>query len=166
MVGQALGATARRVVIKSRYVVLKNAGATSESTHLRYIERDGVTREGMRGQAYGPESDTAELKAFEERGRGDRHQFRFIVSVEDAEQLDDLRAYTREFMQRMAVDLETRLDWVAVDHWDTDNPHTHVVLRGRAASGQDLVIDRTGLHGTRHAHAGQRTGNGMARSAY
>lgn len=140
MVGQTLGATARRVVIKSRYVVLKRAGATSVSAHLRYIERDGVTREGERGQAYGSESDTAELKAFEERGRGDRHQFRFIVSVEDAEHLDDLRGYTRDLMRRMAGDLETRLDWVAVDHWDTDNPHTHVVLRGRAANGQDLVI--------------------------
>jgi len=138
--GQKAGAGARRVVIKSRYVVLKKAGAKSVSTHLRYIERDGVTRDGQRGQAYGPETDAADLKEFEVRGRGDRHQFRFIVSVEDAEQLDDLRAYTREFMQRMATDLETRLDWVAVDHWDTGNPHTHVVLRGRAANGQDLVI--------------------------
>jgi type IV secretory pathway VirD2 relaxase len=142
--GQTLGVTARRVVIKSRYVVLKKAGAKSVSTHLRYIERDGVTRDGERGQAYGAETDTTDLKAFEERGKGDRHQFRFIVSVEDAEELEDLRGYTREFMQRMATDLETRLDWVAVDHWDTDNPHTHVVLRGRSGNGrevgQDLVI--------------------------
>ena len=139
-----LAVTARRVVIKSRYVVLKKAGANSVSTHLRYIERDGVTRDGQRGQAYGSETDTADLKAFEERGKGDRHQFRFIVSVEDAGELEDLRGYTREFMQRMATDLETRLDWVAVDHWDTDNPHTHIVLRGRAGEGrvkgQDLVI--------------------------
>lgn len=142
--GQTLAVTARRVVIKSRYVVLKKAGATSVSTHLRYIERDGVTRDGERGKAYGPETDTADLKAFEERGKGDRHQFRFIVSVEDAGELDDLRGYTREFMQRMTTDLETRLDWVAVDHWDTDNPHTHIVLRGRAGDGRgkgrDLVI--------------------------
>jgi type IV secretory pathway VirD2 relaxase len=142
--GQALAVTARRVVIKSRYVVLKKAGAKSVSTHLRYIERDGVTRDGQRGQAYGAETDTADLKAFEERGKGDRHQFRFIVSVEDAGELEDLRGYTREFMQRMTTDLETRLDWVAVDHWDTDNPHTHIVLRGRAGKGrgkgQDLVI--------------------------
>lgn len=138
--GQALSARARRVVIKSRYVVLKKAGVKSVSTHLRYIERDGVTRDGARGQAYGRDSDAADLKAFEERGRGDRHQFRFIVSVEDAELLHDLRAYTRDVMQRMATDLETELDWVAVDHWDTDNPHTHVVLRGRASNGQDLVI--------------------------
>ena len=142
--GQTLAVTARRVVIKSRYVVLRKAGAKSVSTHLRYIEREGVTRDGQRGQAYGPETDAADLKAFEERGKGDRHQFRFIVSVEDAVELEDLRGYTREFMQRMATDLETRLDWVAVDHWDTDNPHTHIVLRGRAGEGrgkgQDLVI--------------------------
>ena len=140
LAGSRLGANARRVVIKSRYVVLKKAGAHSVSTHLRYIERDGVTRDGERGQAYGPETDAADLKAFEERGKGDRHQFRFIVSVEDAGELEDLRDYTREFMRRMATDLETRLDWVAVDHWDTDNPHMHIVLRGRAANGQDLVI--------------------------
>ncbi len=146
--GQTLAATARRVVIKSRYVVLKKAGAKSVSTHLRYIERDGVTRDGQQGQAYGPETDAIDLKAFEERGKGDRHQFRFIVSVEDAGELEDLRSYTREFMQRMTTDLETKLDWVAVDHWDTDNPHTHIVLRGRAGEGaakgrgkgQDLVI--------------------------
>jgi type IV secretory pathway VirD2 relaxase len=142
--GQSLAVTARRVVIKSRYVVLKKTGVKSVSTHLRYIERDGVTRNGERGQAYGAEGDTSDLKTFEERGKGDRHQFRFIVSVEDAGELEDLRGYTREFMQRMATDLETRLDWVAVDHWDTDNPHTHIVLRGRAGEGkgkgQDLVI--------------------------
>jgi type IV secretory pathway VirD2 relaxase len=151
LVGQALRATARRVVIKSRYVVLKKAGANSVSTHLRYIERDGVTRDGERGQAYAADMDTADLRAFEERGRGDRHQFRFIVSVEDAEQLDDLREYAREFMKRMETDLETKLDWVAVDHWDTDNPHTHVVLRGRATNGQDLVIAPSYMsHGMRH----------------
>ncbi|MDO8264024.1 MAG: relaxase/mobilization nuclease and DUF3363 domain-containing protein [Gallionella sp.] len=142
--GRTLAVTARRVVIKSRFVVLKKAGVKSVSTHLRYIERDGVTRDGEKGQAYGPETDAAELKAFEERGKGDRHQFRFIVSVEDSGELEDLRDYTREFMRRMTTDLETQLDWVAVDHWDTDNPHTHIVLRGRAGEGrgkgQDLVI--------------------------
>ncbi len=142
ILGQGLGRNARRVVIKSRFVVLKKAGARSVSTHLRYIERDGTTRDGQKGQAYGPDTDTADLQAFEERGKGDRHQFRFIVSVEDAGELEDLRDYTRTLMARMAVDLETRLDWVAVDHWDTDNPHTHVVLRGRSGEGRggDLVI--------------------------
>jgi hypothetical protein len=30
---------------------------------------------------------------------------------------------------------------VAVDHWNTDNPHIHILVRGRADDGSDLVID-------------------------
>lgn len=140
--GRRLGPGARRVVIKARYVVLKQAGARSVETHLRYIEREGVDRDGGKGHAYGPTTDHADLADFEQRGRGDRHQFRFIVSPEDAQQLEDLRGYTRHLMTRMEGDLGTSLDWVAVDHWNTDNPHTHVVLRGRDQTGQDLVIAR------------------------
>jgi len=129
----------RRVVIKSRFVMVK-PGSDAIAAHLRYIERDGVTREGERGQAYGAQTDEADTRAFAERCQQDRHQFRFILSSEDAAEIGDLRAFTRTFMQRMEVDLQTRLDWVAVDHWNTDNPHTHIVLRGRADNGQDLVI--------------------------
>lgn len=139
---QQLPSNARRVTIKTRLVNLRQAGKRSTLSHLRYIERDGVSREGDPGQAYGPLTDQADLNAFEERGRDDRHQFRFIVSPEDAEQLDDLRTYTRHLMNRMEADLGTRLDWVAVDHWNTDNPHTHIVLRGKDDTGKDLVIAR------------------------
>lgn len=139
---QQLPSNARRVTIKTRLVNLRQAGKRSTLSHLRYIERDGVSREGDPGRAYGPLTDQADLNAFEERGRDDRHQFRFIVSPEDAEQLDDLRTYTRHLMSRMEADLGTRLDWVAVDHWNTDNPHTHIVLRGKDDTGKDLVIAR------------------------
>ncbi|GKT00477.1 DUF3363 domain-containing protein [Acidovorax sp. SUPP3434] len=140
MAGRRLGANARRVIIKSRFVVLRRASPNSVAVHLRYIERDGVTRDGQKGQAYGQDTDAADLKAFQERGQGDRHQFRFIVSPEDGLELEDLKGFTRQLMRRLEIDLETRLDWVAVDHWDTDNPHTHVVLNGRSASKEDLVI--------------------------
>ena len=132
----------RRVAIKTRLVNLKQAGSRSTTTHLRYIEREGVGRDGEPGQAYGPTTDSADLAVFEERGKDDRHQFRFIVSPEDAEQLDDLRTYTRNLMSRMEADLGTNLDWVAVNHWNTDNPHTHVVLRGKDDTGKDLIISR------------------------
>lgn len=140
--GASQTAGARRVTIKTRLVHLAKAGARSTATHLRYIEREGVGREGEPGKAYGPTTDDADLAAFEERGREDRHQFRFIVSPEDAEQLDDLRTYTRHLMARMEADLGTRLEWVAVDHWNTDNPHTHIVLRGKDDTGKDLIISR------------------------
>ena len=140
--GGSLTPNARRVTIKARLVHLAKAGPRSTAMHLRYIEREGVDRQGGAGQAYGPATDAADTTAFEERGREDRHQFRFIVSPEDAEQLDDLRTYTRHLMARMEADLGTRLEWVAVDHWNTDNPHTHVVLRGKDGTGKDLIISR------------------------
>ena len=141
-IGRSAQPGSRRVTIKTRLVNLKQAGARSTTTHLRYIERDGVGRDGEPGQAYGSTTDNADLVAFEEHGREDRHQFRFIVSPEDAEQLDDLRRYTRHLMSRMEADLGTSLDWVAVNHWNTDNPHTHVVLRGKDDTGKDLIISR------------------------
>ncbi|MDP2162972.1 MAG: relaxase/mobilization nuclease and DUF3363 domain-containing protein [Hydrogenophaga sp.] len=140
--GQSLSATSRRATVKVRLVYLKQAGARSTITHLRYIEREGVGREQDTGKAYGPMTDDADLPAFEERGRDDRHQFRLIVSPEDAEQLDDLRTYTRHLMGRMEADLGSPLDWVAVNHWNTDNPHTHIVLRGKDDTGKDLIISQ------------------------
>lgn len=138
--GQSLSAHSRRATVKVRLVYLKQAGARSTVTHLRYIEREGVGRDGEPGRAYSTATDEADLTVFEERGRGDRHQFRFIVSPEDGAELGDLRTYTRHLMARMEADLGTRLDWVAVDHWNTDNPHTHVVLRGKDDTGRDLII--------------------------
>lgn len=152
--GASLTSNVRRVTIKARLVNLAKAGPRSTATHLRYIERDGVDRQGGPGHAYGPTTDAADTAAFEERGREDRHQFRFIVSPEDAEQLDDLRTYTRHLMARMEADLGSRLDWVAVDHWNTDNPHTHVVLRGKDDTGKDLIISRDYIAmGMRHRAA-------------
>ena len=152
--GASLAPNARRVTIKARLVNLSKAGPRSTVAHLRYIEREGVDRQGGVGHAYGPTTDVADTAAFEERGREDRHQFRFIVSPEDAEQLEDLRTYTRHLMTRMESDLGTRLDWVAVDHWNTDNPHTHVVLRGKDDTGKDLIISRDYIaEGMRHRAA-------------
>lgn len=145
---------ARRAAVKVRLVNLAKSGARSTAKHLRYIEREGVDREGGAGHAYGPATDNADTAAFEERGRGDRHQFRFIVSAEDAERLDDLRGYTRQLMARMEADLGTRLDWIAADHWNTDNPHTHIVLRGKDDAGKDLIISRDYIsHGARERAA-------------
>ncbi|HCE28748.1 relaxase/mobilization nuclease and DUF3363 domain-containing protein [Sphingomonadaceae bacterium G21617-S1] len=150
----SLTPSARRVTIKARLVNLAKAGPRSTVAHLRYIEREGVDRQGGPGHAYGPTADTADTTSFEARGREDRHQFRFIVSPEDAEQLDDLRTYTRHLMARIEADLGTRLDWVAVDHWNTDNPHTHVVLRGKDDTGKDLVISHDYIaFGMRHRAA-------------
>jgi type IV secretory pathway VirD2 relaxase len=87
-------------------------------------------------------SENADVGAFARRAAGDRHHFRFIVSPEDAAELTDLHAYTRDLVPQMEEDLGTRLDWIAVDHWNTGNPHVHLILRGKEEGGRDLVIHR------------------------
>ncbi len=134
----------RRVAIKAR--VVRHHGSRSRQAplakHLTYLKRDGVTRDGADARMFDAHSDQADEGAFAERCGEDRHHFRFIVSPEDAQQMTDLRAFTRELMADAERDLGTALDWVAVDHWNTDNPHVHVLVRGRADDGQDLVISR------------------------
>jgi type IV secretory pathway VirD2 relaxase len=133
---------ARRVVVKASIVKLAGKGAAGAAAHLRYLQRDGTTREGAPGRLYGADSDDVDGKAFRERGSGDRHQFRFIVSAEDGDLYDDLKPLTRRLMARIEEDLGTKLDWVAVDHFNTGHPHSHIVVRGKDHRGQDLVIAR------------------------
>lgn len=111
------------------------------AVHVRYLRREGVTRDGAPAEMFDRDG-VADHDAFAKRTEHDRHHFRFIVSPEDAEQLQDLRATTRDLMARAERDLGTRLDWVAVDHWNTDNPHVHVLVRGVSDDGADLVIRR------------------------
>ncbi len=132
----------RRVIVKASIVKLAGKGASAAAAHLRYLQRDGTTREGERGTLYGRDADTVDRKAFGERGASDRHQFRFIVSPEDGDQYDDLKPLTCRLMARMEEDLGTRLDWVAVDHFNTGHPHTHIVVRGKDDRGADLIIAR------------------------
>lgn len=148
--GHRFGPSARRVIIKTRIVMLKGGGIDAARAHLRYVQRDGVSKEHEPGQLYDATRDEADGNGFLERGEGDRHQFRFIVSPEDAAELADLKPFVRDLMAGMEADLGTRLDWVAVDHFNTEHPHTHIVLRGRDDQGKDLVIARDYItHGMR-----------------
>jgi type IV secretory pathway VirD2 relaxase len=120
------------------------------SAHLNYLKREGVSREGQRGIMFDAETDRADDRVFTERCKDDRHHFRFIVSPEDAADLTELKAFTRDLAKQMEADLGTKLDWVAVDHWNTDNPHVHLLVRGVDQQGADLVISRDYIsHGLR-----------------
>ena len=140
----------RRVTVKARIVKLnpqrgaargrRFASAKAVDAHLRYLERDGVNRDGEKGQVYSAERDAEDGRAFLDRGRDDRHQFRFIVSAEEGVELTDLRETTRDLMKRMEADLGTRLDWIAVDHHNTGHPHIHVLVRGVMDDGRILNI--------------------------
>lgn len=120
------------------------------SAHVAYLKREGVTRDGSPTRMFDAQSDRADDRGFAERCEDDRHHFRIIVSPEDAADLTDLREYTRDLVRQMETDLGTRLDWVAVDHWNTDNPHVHLIVRGVTDQGADLIMARDYIsHGLR-----------------
>ena len=104
---------------------------------------------------FGAESDDADPRAFAERCEEDRHHFRFIVSPEDANELSDIKAFTRDLMTDAQRDLGTPLDWVGVDHWNTEHPHIHLIVRGRTQDGKDLVIARDYIRNGFRARAQQ-----------
>jgi type IV secretory pathway VirD2 relaxase len=131
---------ARRVVVKAHVQKLGRRGAQAAARHLRYIERDGVEKDGSPGVLYGPEGPVAR-ETFEQPRLKERHQFRFIVSPEDARDLD-LTAYVRDLMKRVESDLGRSIEWAAVNHHDTEHPHAHVVVRGVCREGKQLRMDR------------------------
>jgi type IV secretory pathway VirD2 relaxase len=134
-------ARSRGAVVKAR--VVRHAGRTAPlGAHLDYLRRDGVTRDGEKAKLFGPETEHADGGAFVERCENDRHHFRFIVSPDDALEMSDLRSFTGDLVGQMEKDLGTKLDWIAVDHWNTEHPHVHLIVRGVRDDGQDLVIAR------------------------
>ena len=142
----------RRVLVKALPVRHRIGGRRMAplSAHIAYLKREGVTRDGSPARMFDADGDRADDRGFAERCKDDRHHFRIIVSPEDAADLSDLREYTRDLVRQMEADLGTRLEWIAVDHWNTDNPHVHLLVRGVTESGADLVMARDYIgHGLR-----------------
>jgi type IV secretory pathway VirD2 relaxase len=131
-------ANARRCVVKAHIAKLTGRGMAAARAHLAYIERDGVERDGSAGQLYGA-GKAIDPAVLTEAIEDERHQFRFIVSPEDEV---DLTAFTRDLMYQVERDLALKLQWGAVNHYDTDNPHVHLVVRGVDQDGRQVWIDR------------------------
>ena len=149
----------RRVVVKASIKKMSGRGFGSFRQHLNYIQRDGTNEKGDRAEAYGrgvdglesdltdelnleTEKELSPIQSFAERCRDDRHHFRFIVAPEDSSELISLTEFTQDLVTQMETDLDTKLDWVAANHYDTGQPHTHLVIRGVRDDGKDLVIPR------------------------
>lgn len=136
----------QRVIVKA--LVSKHTGrgaARGEALarHVAYLGRSGAGVDGARPAFFDRATDDLDASAATAAWAADRHHFRFIVSPEHGERISDLTGYTREVMRRVAADLgQPTLQWLGTCHFDTDQPHAHVLVRGRQANGRDLVIPR------------------------
>ena len=127
---------ARRVVVKARVVKLNPqrgaargrqfVSAKAVDAHLRYLERDGVTRDGEKGRAYSAERD------WRTAGPSSSADARTATSSASSSrprmpaEMADLRELHPRSDEADGSDLGTKLDWIAVDHHNTGHPaHPH-----------------------------------------
>lgn len=142
-VGQRYG---QRVVVKIRYVKHKpgsisaGGGASALRDHVRYISRPGAGKDGEKAVLFDAGTDGLGRKDFVSICQNDRHHFRFIISPENGHDINDFQLYVRNVMGLVEKDLGTKLEWISAAHFDTEDPHAHVIVRGRNDRGQDLVI--------------------------
>lgn len=157
----------QRVVVKSH--VVKHIGTAANAKTLRshtyYLARDGVGVDGEKPDFYSATHDHVTSKGFVTDAKNDPHHFRVIISPENATEIQDMNSYVRDVMGKIEEDLGTEMDWMAVNHFNTDNPHAHVIIRGRDKLGKELRITRDYIsHGMRERaqevatnHIGERT---------
>ena len=138
----------RRSVVKASFRRNRHNGGWL--AHARYLARENAQRANERGLGFDASREDLDVIATVSNWeRGDKLMWSFIVSPEDAEHID-LRAHVRDLVAEMERDLESRLEWVAVDHHNTDDTHVHLLLRGVREDGRPLEIDREYLkHGVR-----------------
>src|ERR1035437_5997213 len=114
--------------------------ASALRSHVNYISRGEAGKDGERAVLFSAREEGADKNDFVARCEGDRHHWRFIISPENGHQIEDFQGYIRGIMGRVEEDLGTKLDWLSAVHYDTDDIHAHVIVRGRTERGQDLVI--------------------------
>jgi type IV secretory pathway VirD2 relaxase len=169
----------QRAIVKIHYFSHADGGGSALRAHARYVAREAADPERPpedkpkieeraqdRLQAHGRYLSRNDHNVFYDAtcdqvdggkraaswARTDRRHFRLILAPENGSRLGDLKSYTREVMTRAEAALGSRLQWLAVDHFDTDNAHTHIILRGVREDGRDLIIPREFIkHGFRTA---------------
>ena len=120
-----------------RYIARESAGGAA----LGQVMGDGA------GRRSAPVEPARELERWQ--SEGDPRLWKLIVSPEFGERVD-LDRLTRDLMERMEKDLGTKLEWVAVTHFNTEHPHVHIALRGIRDDKSALDLPRDYVrHGIR-----------------
>ena len=165
----------QRVFVKVRFTLHGARGASLLRNNLSYVAR-GYTADEQREQQihqlkvdpeqesapgrdhlsfYDKRSEGLDVKGIPARWAGDLLHFRILISAEEGADLGSLRPMVREVMTGLERKLGTGLTWLAVDHWDTPYPHTHVLVRGVRSDGQHLYIPKRTMLIEVHEYAQQ-----------
>ena len=111
--------------------------------HGRYLARKGAQQAQERGLGFDQHEEAINivetLSGWQEAG--DPRLWKVIISPEEGHRLD-LKEHVRSVMENVERDMKRKLQWVAVDHYNTEHPHAHVSIRGLCKNGAVLRIDQ------------------------
>lgn len=143
----------QRVVVKARVVKKKGSANAKKNlrAHVHYLVRSGVSKAGESPKFFNSEeiNTKKEISELISNWSEDRHHFRFIISPEKGHDLD-LTEYTKTLVKEFEKDLGEKLTWFGTCHYNTDEPHIHVVVRGVGKDGNTLSISKDYIrHGLR-----------------
>ena len=140
--GKAARPYHQRCAVRVTYLNNKTRGQWK--AHGRYLARESATFENdAKAVGFSRESDAIDIAGQLEswQAAGDEQFWKLIVSPEFGDRVD-LSRLTRGLIEHMENDLGTALEWVAVDHHNTEHPHVHVVVRGVRDDGEALRLRR------------------------
>ena len=143
----------RRSLHLSQQVTVKSGSSLGRKPHAwgqygrKYLMREGVSKENENGMGFSRAEEGVDLG--KEMGAwqkaGDRHYYHIVISPEQGKELH-LPDYSRELMGQVERDLRTKLEWVGIEHHNTQTPHVHMMVRGIHEQGQELSIGRNYLY--------------------
>lgn len=130
----------QRSIIKIAYS--KNTKTRAWAAHGAYLQREHAQTQNQKGLGFNAQSNAIDiqetLRQWQEAG--DANLFKLIISPENGHQLD-LQQHAIALMQQAEQDLKTKLEWVAIDHHNTEQPHIHLLIRGIDDQKQKLIVD-------------------------
>ena len=146
----ARGAIPKPLAADSQPVMVKvdTPGADARGIQPGYLQQ-GKGRDQTEALLYGP--GAADPHRFTQQMQADHHRFTLVVSFPAFPQLPhfDRTAFIAQYMRQVERDLGTSLEWMAANHYDTQHPHTHIVVRG-VSEGEDLYMKPSYyMHGLR-----------------
>lgn len=133
----------QRCAVRVTYSTNKTLGQWR--AHGHYIARDSATQKGdtkVVGFSATENAVNVSERLAHWQAEGDERMFKIIVSPEFGERMD-LEKHTRHLMKQVESSLQTRLEWVAVTHHNTEHPHAHIALRGVDERGAALRLPRS-----------------------
>lgn len=100
-------------------------------TNLEYIQKEGKSIDGEKPELYGSEINEEEYKK-----QAVEKNWRIILSPQSNN--IDLNVLAKEFIERLETETGYKLTWIAANHYDTDNHHTHLIINGIDKNGKNV----------------------------